>query len=175
MIKKQTFLQVQTLNPQVVDAVNELHWGLGKNYDLQVMIGHIDKSFWSAYVAQGRDLKECNQARKAVGLFPLGNNDAPLIVKEEWGTALMAGNAVVVAIQKGDYRFKLNRDIENVMEWLKQRNEKVSLDYIENPKFDFFIVSMSELGENAGIPDNFPPDDEFNPVVPDAPDVTDVP
>ncbi len=173
MIKKHTFLQVQTLNPQVVDYVNSFHWGLGKNYDLQVMIGHIDKDFWTAYLAQGRDIKECNAARKNVGLWPLGNNDAPLIVKENWGNALMNGDAVVVAVQKGDFRFKLNRDIENVLEWMKERHENIFLDYIENRKMDFFIVSAGDLNlsEGDGIPDNFPPDDEFNPVVPETNDV----
>lgn len=132
---------LDNINPLVVAAVDAIHYGIGKSYDITIIIGQVDDDTWPLWSLQGRDLKELNNHRKKLGLFPLASNDNIPVVNEEWRDLLYKGESVVLIFNKWAFRYKENRDIQGMFEWLRQIYPDINVEKCENSKYDTFFIS----------------------------------
>jgi hypothetical protein len=112
---------------------------------------------------QGRDTKGLNEVRKKMGLFTLAENESISVVQESWKETLCNGESVVLLFNKYAYRYKENKEIQGMFNWLKETYPNIIVEKCENPKYDTFLISGT-----LEIPSPSPMVEEpFNPPFPE--------
>jgi hypothetical protein len=87
-------------------------------------------------------------------------NNIP-VVKKKWGKNLIAGTGVVFTVQKKVYRYKLNRDIETVMEWFGQLKPELKMDTFTNDQFTSIFIGYNLKETKEDVPKEAAPNEQI--------------
>ena len=145
MIYQQQFLK--DVSKEIINAIDLIHYGLGMRYDVQIIFGKQTEDRLAMLEKQGGNITEVNKLREKFALHPLNPVMNFKVLKKGWGKALLDGSGIVFAIQAKQYRFKKNRDIENVIAWIEQERPMFKIDSINCPKYDLFFISLKKAKE----------------------------
>lgn len=147
--------KLENINPVVIAAVDAIHYGIGRSYDITILVGQVDDETWPIWSLQGRDTKGLNEVRKKMGLFTLAENESISVVQESWKETLCDGESVVLLFNKFAYRYKENKEIKGMFQWLNQTYPNIIVEKCENPKYDTFLISGT-FTEGMKIPSPSP-------------------
>lgn len=56
-------------------------------------------------------------------------------------------SSIEFVIQKFSYRYKLNKQIQGVIDWMKQLNSNVKIEIIPGTSHDVFVMTMKTTSE----------------------------
>ena len=133
--------KLENINPVVIAAVDAIHYGIGRSYDITILVGQVDDDTWPIWALQGRDTKGLNEVRKKMGLFTLAENESISVVHESWKETLCNGESVVL--------------LNGMFQWLNQTYPNIIVEKCENPKYDTFLISGT-FTEGMKIPSPSP-------------------
>lgn len=136
----------------LISAMQTFHYGLGHPFDIQIIVAKGNQDYFEVYEQQGGDVAPLNEARKALGLYPLTFADNFKIVKKNWGKLIAAGKGCVFTIEKTSYKYKKNKDIETAIEWLQEKVSDIKIEVLSNKKHDTFFMSLKVKETKEDVP-----------------------
>lgn len=159
MIVKEQFLN--GIDPVIREAITLFHYGLGRSYDIQIMYGKMNEDQFHCLEKQGGELNSVNKLRDSLSLKKLNPLNNIPVVKKKWGKNLIAGTGVVFTVQKKVYRYKLNRDIETVMEWFGQLKPELKMDTFTNDQFTSIFIGYNLKETKEDVPKEAAPNEQI--------------
>lgn len=120
--------------------LNLFSYGLGKSYDIKILIGRVSNELWEAYEKQGGSLDEVNSLRDKFKLYKLNPKSNVKIVKKAWAKNVVNGRGCVILIQKFAYKLAENKEITNAIDWMYSQLPEVKIDKISVGSYDVFYL-----------------------------------
>lgn len=136
----------------LISAMQTLHYGLGRSYDLLILVAKGNQEYFDVYEKQGGDVVPLNEARKEMGLHPLSFNNNFKIVKKGWLKAISSGKGCVFTIETTSFKHKKNNDIQSALDWLQERVSDIKVEVLSNKKYDTFFMSLKVKETKEDVP-----------------------
>lgn len=130
--------KLKNVNASLVAAVRD--FVKYNKTDIQIVAGKEDSL--DHLLKQGGNLKEVNEARKAVGLWAIEAKTNKKLLKKSFADQIEKGEGVVFVLISGEKRRKIDAQIQNQINWAIEQNPTINFDVVQNDSFDsiFFFV-----------------------------------
>jgi hypothetical protein len=129
---------------RIKSAVQTFHFGLGNNYDLSVLYGKVNEDHFYLFEKQGGDLMAINKLRSSYNLHLLNPTTNVKVVKWEWGKGLISGLGVVLCVTRGNFRYRINEDIENTIHWFSGEFPQFEIDSVTNKRYSTIYLGLKK-------------------------------
>lgn len=142
MIYKEILLE--QFDVRLKSAIQAFHFGLGNAYDLSILYGKVNDEHFYLFEKQGGDLMAINKLRSSYHLHLLNPTTNVKVVRSEWGKGLVSGKGVVFCVTRGNFRYKINDEIQHTIHWFIGEFPQYQIDTITNVRYSTIYVGLKK-------------------------------
>jgi hypothetical protein len=140
MIYKEILLE--QFDARIKSAVQAFHFGLGSSYDVSILYGKVSDEHFYLFDKQGGDLLAINKLRSSYHLHLLNPTTNVKVVKWEWGKGLISGKGIVFCVTRGNFRYKINDEIQNTINWFSVEFPQFEVDSVTNKRYSTIYLGL---------------------------------